>query len=284
MEKAFTLIELVVVLVVIGVVTHLAVVEFAHVVDGKREAAADAQLENVRDAVFRMTPGGECEGFLADMGRLPRPVELDANGAIAAWAPTNGTLAELWLKPPAAKAYALRQATTNNLCVAEEEMASLKDENIWVATGWRGPYLRLPLAKSRLFDPWGNAIEEKDSAGLVRVWATNGAIHAVSHYGAKAQASARRDVSLEVQREACKVAVYLQYAEGVSHIDECAWYGPADGMITGKVESVSGNVVVCDVATPGPKVLSLRRGGARVLARPVDVPPGGKELSIRLAE
>lgn len=282
-RRGFTLIELVIVLVVIAIVTHLAVVEFSRVADKRKIAEADRQLENISAAVFRVDENGSCAGFLADMGRLPRPVDIDGDGRILQSSPTNGTLAELWITPPSVKEYAIRQAVRSNLRVPDEEKGELEDENVWVPTGWRGPYLRLPVSKSRLYDPWGNAMEEHDSALLRRLWVTNGFVVAASHYGERAQSDGRRDMALvrgwrPGSEEGCRLVVYVDVAEGVAAIDECVWYGPSDGMVTGKVESVASNVAVCNVATPGMKVVALRRGGSSVVVRPVEVPPGGKEI------
>ena len=71
-KRAFTLVELVTVLAVIAIVTHLAVRELSHVRDAKLVQAADKQLETIRSSVYDRATCEEATGFLADMGRLPR--------------------------------------------------------------------------------------------------------------------------------------------------------------------------------------------------------------------
>ena len=136
-KHGFTLVELVVVLAVIAILTHLAVRELSHLRDAKLTKAADAQLETIRTSVF--TPSGkrhiaqvadeEATGFLADMGRLPRLVD-------------DMTLGELWTMPTNALPYAVRPATAENLVPG---LSSLANTSVYVPTGWRGPYLRLPI-------------------------------------------------------------------------------------------------------------------------------------------
>ena len=119
---AFTLVELVVVLAVIAVLTHLAVRELAHLRDGRLSDAADRQLEEIRLSVFDDSAEGAARGFLADMGRLPKA--------------TDGTLSELWQKPAGALEYAVRQATETNLVLGAKTLANA---SVYVPTGWRGP-------------------------------------------------------------------------------------------------------------------------------------------------
>ena len=56
-KLGFTLVELVVVLAVIAVLTHLAVRELSHLRDGKLAKVADRQLEEIRASVYSRIAG-----------------------------------------------------------------------------------------------------------------------------------------------------------------------------------------------------------------------------------
>ena len=94
MKKAFTLLEVVVVLALLAALAHLAVRELSHFRDGKLVKSADAQLEEIKKGVYNCDPCREASGFLADMGRMPRL--------------SGGSLAELWALPAGARPYAVR--------------------------------------------------------------------------------------------------------------------------------------------------------------------------------
>ena len=258
-KHGFTLVELVVVLAVIAVLTHLAVRELSHLRDGKLSKAADKQLEEIRASVHSRTSGEEATGFLADMGRLPRLMN-------------DMTLGELWTMPTNALPYAVRQATAENLV---PELASLANDAVYVPTGWRGPYLRLPFGKTRLHDPWGNPVEVEDEAGLTRLTVTNGFITAVAHYGPSAQASGERRLSLAPDGGAAsRLIVSTTSASDIS----VAWYGPADGLITGATHTVSAAVpYTFEGLTPGTRILHYN--GA---AHTIDVKPGDNLISLDL--
>lgn len=144
-KNGFTLLELVVVLAILAVVTTLALRSLDHVQDQKRDEANRHGLEELREAVLgspedRSSDGTRLiSGFVADMGRLPRAVEV--NGDL--------TLAELWMNPGAT--FDIRPATQAN-----GVPAAFEDPQVLVSGGWRGPYLRLPIATSQWLDGWGN--------------------------------------------------------------------------------------------------------------------------------
>ena len=259
MKRAFTLIELVVVLAVIAVLTHLAVRELSHLRDAKLTKAADAQLETIRASVYSRTLGEEATGFLADMGRLPRLVD-------------DMTLGELWAMPTNALPYAVRPATAENLVPG---LSSLAKASVYVPTGWRGPYLRLPIGKSRLFDPWGNPVEREDAAGLPRLTISNDFIVAVSHYGPRAQREGIRTLSIQPDGGAAsRLVVSTTSASDIS----VSWYGPAGGLITGATHTVSAAVpYTFEGLTPGTRILHYN--GA---AHTIDVKPGDNLISIDL--
>jgi prepilin-type N-terminal cleavage/methylation domain-containing protein len=253
-KKAFTLVELVVVLAIIAALTHLAVKAAWRFRDKELAKAADRQLEDIRDSIYKRSADGRSEGFLADMGRLPR---LD-----------GGTLSELWKMPTNALAYAVRRAVAPNLCPNTPEAP-----NVFVPTGWRGAYLRLPAGKSRLYDPWGNPVEAADDAGFVRVAESNGFAVAVSHFGPGAKASDGTRIGLEPDGGASSRLVVMADADA-----EVAWFGPCDGFVTGAVSHVSASApAVFDGLTPGERVLVVS-GKARTL----DVRPGDNLVSLEL--
>lgn len=279
MKRAFTLIELTIVLVIIALVTHLAVRELASVTEAKRDDAADRQLATLREAVYATRPGEDPTGFLADMGRLPRAcIETNEYREIVR------TLRELWSRPEDVRTYAVRPATADNLQVESARKTDLADSDVLVPTGWRGPYLRLPFARDRLLDPWGNPMENPDSSGLARLTLTNGLITAVAHYGRTAQPSGRRTCVLEPEGGAIsRLIVSAESASGALAAGTritYRWYGPAAGLITGAVETVDFPAqAIFEGLTPGVRILKDSVSG---LARRIVIRPGDNLIQIRL--
>ncbi len=226
MGKGFTLVEMVVVLVLMAALAHLAVAEFGRLRESRLSDAADRQLAELRDAVWSLGEGGEPRGFLADMGRLPRRLD------------------ELWAQPPDARRFAVTNVTGA----------------IHVPTGWRGPYLRLPVGKDALFDPWGNDF------GMV----TNdaGFVTAVFHNGADGNARTRsREVSLVPPGGAAAALTVVPDEDGETAATAVNWYGPdgSGGVTNGAAAVLSGNPVRFEGLTPGERVLSC--GGSMRLVR-----------------
>ena len=280
-NRAFTLVELVVVLAAIAILTHLAVRELGAYSASRRAIAADSLMEEIAAASY--SPG-EATSFFHDMGRLPQCVDIAEDSTISSAAPTNGTLAELWMCPPLAKPFAIINAVDDNLCVAEEEKGDLVDENVWIGTGWRGPYLRLPVGKTRLFDPWGNEFREEDSAHLRRIWTTNNVIYAVSHYGQSAQSRGRKDMKIAPDGvNDARLVIYLEKSESTAQeANGCAWYGPSSGSITGCFQNViSSSPVVFNGVFAGPKIIVVRRGNAVLKYAKIDIPPGGTTFHVK---
>lgn len=170
-RDGFTLVELVLVLGVVALLTHLAVREATQWRASRLHEVSARGLEEIRVAVVgddtQRTADGAIavNGFLADMGRLPQCVaEIDSSGV------ERLTLGELWCAPRDTESglarqeelYGVRPATTNNLVVGTANTDA--DREVVVPGGWRGPYLRLASGKSRLLDGWGNPYETPDSA------------------------------------------------------------------------------------------------------------------------
>ena len=127
---------MIVVLAIIAALTHLAVRELTKFGEARLTAAADRQLEEIREAAL---------SFYADMGRLVNA--------------TNGTLSELWIKP--------KDAVENKVIVTNA---------IRIVGGWKGPYLKLPAGKTTLRDPWGNEFKTDNTEfvrlSVSNEWAT----------------------------------------------------------------------------------------------------------------
>ena len=240
MKKAFTLVELVVVLAVIAIVAHLLVRELGNYREQRFLDAADKQLDEIRSAVWSIDSDGVPVGFLADMGRLPKD------------------LSELWIKPDDAKSY---------------NVANIAGK-AFVPSGWRGPYLKLPIGKTELYDPWGNKFAETDSAGLERVFkdSETGFITNICHYGASAQTRGRRDVALVPDGGLSSSLVVAVEGENIETIYV---YGPdGRGGVTNWVHAVGNNGYKFEDLTPGTRILWCATKGMRsVRVLPGENPP-----------
>lgn len=302
MKRGFTLVELVVVLAVLAVVTHLAVREMAHLRDGRLGRSADAQLESVRDAVWRVSPGEEPSGFVADMGRLPRGVAT-TNGAGS----VSVSLRELWERPARVRAYAVRPATAENLVGPTNDLV---DAEVRIGCGWRGPYVRLPLGADRLADPWGNRMENRDDAGYDRLLdmdgsavAAGGSVWRIRHLGADGRLDADAAPAGVAQRDAVvsflpdggatntlSVTASFVNGTGPASVDgtvQFRWYAPCGDAITGAVASVEvsgGALAACSFKSvpPGVSTLVVRVGGRTCAREHVVVPPGGRDVSMKV--
>lgn len=282
-RRGFTLIEMVVVLVVIAALTHLAVRELSQVRAAQLRKMADKQLETLRDCVWHVSPNGDPEGFLADMGRLPRLVS-QTNGTGA----TVGTLSELWRCPASTPVYALLPATDRARYAQGVDSASLAamGAGVFVPSGWRGPYLRMPLGRDRLLDPWGNPMESVDEAGFQRVEVQNGSAVAVSHLGSDARPDDKfapgsvsaKDSKVSLLPEGgttSRLVITVEIADGSAFSGNIkwAWYGPLNGQITGGVKEVAYPTPADFTGlTPGVKIIkdSLSNVPRRVVVRPGD--------------
>ncbi len=295
-RHAFTLIELVVVLVLIGVLTHLLVGEMSRFQTRRLNEAADTQLESLRLAIagspdYRDATGARIrEGFVADMGRAPRALRIypdDAGSPLS--------LRELWERPSDVAEFALRPATAENLLPS---CASLADQDVCVPCGWRGPYIQLPISQTRLRDPWGNTIETPDTASSPRIFGadTNAVVSEgeeivwVRHLGADGRddslAGAHgafhaldRDRWLRVDADSdARPATSLLVTTRVLDSTGCADAMSIGRSVTGVLYSPCGSAITAAVETatlpagasvnlrfkgltPGTRILRLRLGG-----------------------
>ena len=235
MKRAFTLIELVLVLVILAVVTHLAVRELGALQDGRREKAAQTQLEEIRVAA---------QAFLSDLGRLPRLVaETNAAGE------EIKTLSELWKRPDW-----LPGGSVTNV-----------GGQVLMAVGWRGPYLRLPTGAERLLDPWGNVIEQVDDGGCQRIFAdATGQVTNIC-------ISARKEKCLSLIPDgglSCALVVTVT-GGGTDPVVRCYSRQEGQAVIVETSERV-GNQFMFSGLTPGEKLVGVE-GEDGAFVRPVTV-------------
>jgi prepilin-type N-terminal cleavage/methylation domain-containing protein len=171
-QRGLTLLELLVVLSILAVLSTVALTSSSGIADQARYEATQRTLENIREAVLgpanlRDTDGTLLiSGFLADVGRLPEATANMDN--------TGFTLEELWNNVNGLNPHQVRQATgATNL---EPGSTSESDEDVYVATGWRGPYLRLPPGNTTLYDGWGAEIASPSGIGGGLLFQTNGTV------------------------------------------------------------------------------------------------------------
>ncbi len=266
MNRAFTLLELVVTLAVIAVLTHLATRELYRLRESKSQEKVVELMDNIAAAIYSDDISSEATGFLADMGRLPRAVD--------------GTLSELWLSPTNGYFYALKRASYDNLV---EGAKGLENHSVYVPTGWRGPYLKLPRRTSRLYDPWGNKLEVVDEAGLERLVLTNAEVVAAISYGANNKKLEAEIFSLLPSQGAKSTLVIQPISESGQSIGQLIsyyWYGPADGLITGALEKATYPMgVKFEGLTPGRRVIY---DSCSSVPRIVDVKPGDNLINIKM--
>jgi len=150
-SRGLTLLELIVVLVILAALGTVMITQTTSLTGEARYQQTVRTLEQLQDAVIGRQPvGGEDPtgigpGFVSDMGRLPEAV---ADG-------TAFTLAELWD----------RNLFTDADLFAVRNLTGL-DNDLQLASGWRGPYVRLPVGASTLRDGWGGEYDLEDDAGV----------------------------------------------------------------------------------------------------------------------
>lgn len=157
-RSGLTLVELMAVLFILALVAGIAITSTEGLIDQARVDTSQKVLANLEDAIIGprnlREPDGTLiiSGFLADIGRLPqtvRPPGQPPGDEVV-------TLGELWDESlwasPTAR-FAVRKAEGVNIVGGLDA-----DTEIWVACGWRGPYLRLPVGSSELSDGWGKRL------------------------------------------------------------------------------------------------------------------------------
>jgi type II secretory pathway pseudopilin PulG len=173
-----TLVELLVVLTILALLTTVAVTSTDVFLNQGRHEATTRTLTNIEDAVLGPANARQADGavltsgFVADLGRLPLAASSD---------PLTG-LAELWSNPGGVQPFAIRPAPS--------------DPEVLVPSGWRGPYLRLPVGQGVLRDGWGNPVSLLNGSGNPA--ATGEAIAAVRSFGADGAPGGTQDYDVDL--------------------------------------------------------------------------------------
>ncbi|MCG8508327.1 MAG: prepilin-type N-terminal cleavage/methylation domain-containing protein [Rhodospirillales bacterium] len=155
-RRGLTLLELLVVLVILAALGTVMLTQTTSLTNEARYQQTVRMLEQMQDTVVGRQPVGAEDptaippGFVSDMGRLPAAV---ADG------PSMFTLAELWDRQLFAAT-----GTAGDLLFRPRVLEGL-DESLEMLSGWRGPYVRLPVGSSNLRDGWGGDYELDDDAG-----------------------------------------------------------------------------------------------------------------------
>lgn len=169
-QRGLTLIELLVVLLILAVLAGAAFQATTGVVDQSRYEATQQLLTTVESAVLGQpdlrddTGAVMVTGFVADLGRLPHAIEVEAGEPLV--------LEELWRKPEMTETFELRTPAG--------------DQQVRLATGWRGPYVRLGVGGQELLDGWGRrprllqadhatATQADEPVDILRSYASDGA-------------------------------------------------------------------------------------------------------------
>ncbi|MBI1370737.1 MAG: prepilin-type N-terminal cleavage/methylation domain-containing protein [Planctomycetes bacterium] len=149
--RAFTLLELVLVLAVLAVLSLIAVRSVDGLGDQTAFDATRSTMTNIEDAVLGPPSLRDADGtalsagFVADLGRLPLAVGSDP----------STQLAELWSNPRGLLTFAIRTAPS--------------DATVTIGTGHRGDYLRLAIGRSELVDGWARPFDLLKADGVTPV-------------------------------------------------------------------------------------------------------------------
>lgn len=137
-RAGLTLLELLAVLMILAITTTVAVVSVEGVLDQSRYEATQRTLTDIEEAILGPAnaeqPDGTLPlcGFVADMGRLPASLDELTGGL-----------------PPGAYPFGVQSFDSDG------DGAN----DVTVASGWRGPYLRLAAGQGALLDGWGRPFE-----------------------------------------------------------------------------------------------------------------------------
>lgn len=141
-RPAFTLVEMVMVLVVMAILATVAVQMLEPQVDQTRYDATRRTLENVREGIVARPDANSINaavsGFVTDCGRLP----VD--------------LTELFLQPGDLSGHA----------AAPFDSDRDASNDVQLFGGWQGPYVALPVGTTALVDGWGNPLALDTSSGF----------------------------------------------------------------------------------------------------------------------
>jgi prepilin-type N-terminal cleavage/methylation domain-containing protein len=158
-QSGLTLLELLVVLTILVVLSTVAITSTSGVADQARYEATQRTLENVSEALIGPANQRDADGsllitgFVADMGRLPLATSEAVTGG------NIFTLRELWENVNGIAAHAVRPAIA---MYVDDDLEA--DAEVYLATGWRGPYLRLSPGNTTLRDGWSAELVTPDGA------------------------------------------------------------------------------------------------------------------------
>lgn len=162
-KRAFSLLEMVVVIAILAILAAVAVRSLSGVEDQSRFDATRTQLTNISNAIVGESNPATSDtssavfSFVNDIGRLP-----------------EAYLSELWENPNSLPALSPQQATTF-------------DPDVWITSGWRsGGYLQLGVGQSALTDGWGNPYDLLHADGITPC-ATGDPVEVIRSKGAGGQ-------------------------------------------------------------------------------------------------
>lgn len=127
--RALSLLELVVALTILIILTTVSLQVTDGVVDQERFDSSRRTLQEIEGAILGQPQqeNGAVRGFVADMGRLPTNLNELIQAPLDS---ANNPLSFNYIEPPGT-------------------------QNIFLGTGWRGPYLRLPIGTTTIKDSYG---------------------------------------------------------------------------------------------------------------------------------
>ena len=217
MKKAFTLVELVAVMAIVALTAHLAMRALGTLAETRKRTSAQRRMEEIRDGIWKVDSSGSASGFLADTGRLPR------------------RLAELVERPAGLGEYAVKEA----------------GHGIYVASGWKGPYVRLEAGRGELLDPWGNEfLAETNALGFVT---------GVSHMGESGQPRTKSALFSVVPPGGEKARIVVSADSAASMQVKCHFADGAGGVtnVTGQVSAAA----ECLLEGIAPGLVAVEAGG-----------------------
>lgn len=179
-KRGLTLLELVIVLVILASLATIAVSNLEPRVNQQRFEITQRLLEDIDNSIFHRQINADgtmtTSGFFVDLGGLPRAVQ-ELDGSLS--------LGQLWRNqtatdPPTQFAeYQMRRVTPGNLENDDGNAAGdsdgesvVADREIIVGSGWRGPYLKLPMGADKLTDAWGHVLRSPGATGYSHLRST----------------------------------------------------------------------------------------------------------------
>lgn len=172
-RPGFTLVELVAVLLILAILATVALEMVEPQVDQTRFETTQKTLRSFEHAIYaeKINADGSTTtaGFFVDMGGVPRAnAEIDDAGFAVL------TVRSLWEIPTGVLPYENRNVLEMSTVIAntdntldgnsDGEDDDLDgdpvngDSEVIVGTGWRGPYLKLPIGANGIKDAWGSSL------------------------------------------------------------------------------------------------------------------------------